>query len=203
MDKKADLEVRPLSIPRKMLRGSGEGGGGRGSHRESGIEETVNSTSAGMEGFTYMREGKPSRKLLEVSLDWMGGVCSEARMRGHLVLIDSSREEGGEDRGPAPTEIFLASLGSCIMVNISRIAQKMKLDLKGVHMDVKGVKEYNGHPSSFITLDVDISIKADSRDREKLERLIRLAEENCTVSNTLRNAVKPNVRLQLIGPTSV
>jgi putative redox protein len=117
-------------------------------------------------------------------------------MRHHTMLIDSSREEGGRDLGPTPTEVFLASLGSCIMVNISRIGEKMKLGLKDVHMEVTGVKESNEHPSSFITLNVDISIRADTQDREKLERLVRLAEENCTISNTLRNAVKPCVKLR-------
>lgn len=136
------------------------------------------------------------RKSLRASLNWKGDVCSEAKMRHHTMLIDSSREEGGRDLGPTPTEVFLASLGSCIMVNISRIGEKMKLGLKDVHMEVTGVKESNEHPSSFITLNVDISIRADTQDREKLERLVRLAEENCTISNTLRNAVKPCVKLR-------
>jgi len=118
-------------------------------------------------------------------------------MRHHVIVIDSGKEEGGEDVGPSPTEVFLAALGSCIMTNISRIGQKMRLGLKNVSMDINGIKEYNEHPSSFITLKINISIDASVNDREKLERLIKLAEENCTVSNTLKNAVVPHVMLQL------
>ncbi|MEM4245722.1 MAG: OsmC family protein [Candidatus Bathyarchaeia archaeon] len=83
------------------------------------------------------------RKLLLGSLDWKGGVCSQAKIRRHTVLIDSSSDEGGSDLGPTPTETFLASLGSCIMINISRIGQKMKLGLKGIHMEITGIKEHN------------------------------------------------------------
>ncbi|MEM2901442.1 MAG: OsmC family protein [Candidatus Bathyarchaeia archaeon] len=158
----------------------------------------MNSVAAGIEGHGQVGRRRQSLKPLLVSLDWKGGVCSQAKIRRHTVLIDSSRDEGGSDLGPTPTEIFLASLGSCIMVNISRIGQKMKLDLKGVHMEITGIKEHNGRPSSFVALNVDVSIKADTQDLEKLERLVRLAEENCTVSNTLKNAVKPSVRLQPI-----
>jgi len=156
----------------------------------------MNPAAAGIEGYAHMSRRESSRKLLQASLDWKGGVCSEVKMRSHTIVLDSSRDEGGDDRGPTPTEMFLASLGSCIMINISRIGQKMKLGLKDVHMEITGIKEHNEHPSSFVTLNVDISVKADTQDPEKLERLVRLAEENCTVSNTLRNAVKPCVRLQ-------
>ncbi|MGC8850136.1 MAG: OsmC family protein, partial [Candidatus Bathyarchaeia archaeon] len=103
---------------------------------------------------------------------------------------------GGEDLGPTPTEIFLASLGSCIMTNISRIGEKMRLGLRDVHMDISGVKEHNDHPSMFRSIKVNISIRSEVQDLEKLEKLIRLAEENCTVSNTLKNAIKPSVSLK-------
>jgi putative redox protein len=126
---------------------------------------------------------------------WKQGLRSEAKMRDHIVTIDSSRDEGGDDLGPAPTELFLAALGGCIMINISRIAEKMRIDLKNVRMEISGVKEHNEHPSSFTELHVDIAIDADTRDHARLEKLIRLSEENCTVSNTLRKAVNPIVRL--------
>jgi uncharacterized OsmC-like protein len=60
-------------------------------------------------------------------------------------------------------------------------------------MEINGTKEYNEHPASFVELNVNVSIEADTKDREKLERLVKLAEENCTVSNTLKNAVAPHI----------
>ncbi|MEM3502001.1 MAG: OsmC family protein [Candidatus Bathyarchaeia archaeon] len=136
-----------------------------------------------------------TRESLCAILNWRGDSHSEVKIRRHTMVIESSSEGGA---GLTPTEVFLASLGSCIMVNISRIGQKMKLGLKEVHIEVTGVKESNDHPSSFVTLNVDISINADTQDHEKLERLVQLAEENCTISNTLRNAVKPCVKLRPI-----
>ena len=50
-----------------------------------------------------------------------------------------------------------------------------------------------------MTLNVNVSIEADDEDSEKLERLVELAEENCTVSNTLKNAVVPLVTLRKEG----
>jgi uncharacterized OsmC-like protein len=81
------------------------------------------------------------------------------------------------------------------MINISRIAKKMRIELKSVRMRILGIKEQKDRPSSFVELDVDIAVDADTVDRARLEKLIQLAEENRTVSNTLRNAVAPTVHL--------
>jgi putative redox protein len=132
-------------------------------------------------------------KQLSAKLTWKGGVCSEVKIRHHVIIIDSGKEEGGKDLGPSPTETFLAALGACLMTNISRIGQKMRLGLKSVTMEINGTKEYNEHPASFVELNVNVSIEADTNDQEKLERLVKLAEENCTVSNTLKNAVAPSI----------
>ena len=136
-----------------------------------------------------------TRKLLMAELTWKQGLCSEVKMRDHIVAIDSSRDEGGDNLGPAPTELFLAALGGCIMINISRIAKRMRIELKSVRMRILGIKEQKDRPSSFVELNVDATIDAHTVDHARLEKLVRLAEENCTVSNTLRNAAAPTVRL--------
>jgi uncharacterized OsmC-like protein len=128
-------------------------------------------------------------------LTWKGDVASEIKIRDHIVTTDSNSDEGGRNLGPAPTELFLAALGGCIMINISRIAKKMRIELRSVRMRVVGTKEQRDRPSSFIELDANVTIDADTIDRARLEKLGRLAEENCTVSNTLRNAVVPMVHL--------
>ena len=136
-----------------------------------------------------------SGKLLMTELTWKGDAASESKTRDHIVTTDSNSDEGGRNLGPAPTELFLTAQGTCLMINISRIAKKMRIELRSVRMRVVGTKEPRDRPSSFIELDANVTIDADTIDRARLEKLIRLAEENCTVSNTLRNAVAPTVHL--------
>jgi len=135
------------------------------------------------------------RKLLMAELTWKGDVASQIKIRDHVVTTDSDSDEGGRNLGPAPTELFLAALGGCIMINISRIVKKMRIELKSVRMRILGIEEQKDRPSSFVELNVDATIDAHTVDHARLEKLVRLAEENCTVSNTLRNAVAPTVRL--------
>jgi len=135
------------------------------------------------------------RKLLMAEPTWKGDVASEIKTRDNVVTADSDSDEGGRNLGPAPTELFLAALGGCIMINISRIAKRMRIELKSVRMRILGIKEQKDRPSSFVELNVDATIDAHTVDHARLEKLVRLSEENCTVSNALRNAAAPTVRL--------
>jgi len=69
--------------------------------------------------------------LLKTSLDKSKNY-KEAKIRRHVVTLDSLKKIRGDDRGPSPSELFLAALGSCMMTNISRIASRMKINLKDV-----------------------------------------------------------------------
>ena len=35
-------------------------------------------------------------------------------IRGHVVHVDQPESDGGSDTGPTPTELFVASLASCV-----------------------------------------------------------------------------------------
>jgi uncharacterized OsmC-like protein len=81
-----------------------------------------------------MTKREKIKKQLSAKLTLKGGVCSEIKMRHH------GKEEGGNDLGPAPTETFLAALGACLMTNISRIGQKIRLGLNSVNMEINGTQ---------------------------------------------------------------
>ncbi|MFJ1708407.1 OsmC family protein [Kitasatospora sp. NPDC088346] len=38
----------------------------------------------------------------------------EIAARGHRLVVDQPVEAGGQDTGPTPTELFAASLASCV-----------------------------------------------------------------------------------------
>jgi len=128
------------------------------------------------------------RKLLMAELTWKGDVASEIKIRDHVVTTDSDSDEGGRNLGPAPTELFLAALGGCIMIKISRIAKRMRIELKSVGMRILGIKEQKDRPSSFVQLNVDATIDAHTVDHARLEKLVRLAEENCSLQHAQKRS---------------
>ncbi|MGO8978466.1 MAG: OsmC family protein [Streptosporangiaceae bacterium] len=45
---------------------------------------------------------------------YLSGESYEVSVRGHRVLVDQPAEAGGLDTAPTPTELFVASLATCV-----------------------------------------------------------------------------------------
>jgi len=75
---------------------------------------------------------------LEVKVSWLGGKRSQADVREFSFVIDNPEKRGGTNRGPRPTEILLASLGGCFITTLSRIAERMRIEISKLEMTLTG-----------------------------------------------------------------
>ena len=50
----------------------------------------------------------------EMTVRHQGGDRFEIDVRGHRVIVDQPSGAGGSDKGPTPTELFVAGLASCV-----------------------------------------------------------------------------------------
>jgi len=48
----------------------------------------------------------------EVTVTWLDNLKVEARVGLHRLLADEPADSGGDDTGPSPSELLLASLGA-------------------------------------------------------------------------------------------
>jgi putative redox protein len=117
---------------------------------------------------------------------WQGDYRVELVVRdGRFTLAsDQGPEEGGEDSGPMPSELLFASAASCFAMAVAWSARKRRLALPDLEVVVSW-----GYDSAERTYD-DIEIEARSSlatdAPEQFRALIRLAEEVCWVTRTIR-----------------
>ncbi len=111
---------------------------------------------------------------------WKGGYQCTVRARHFDVPTDEPPSAGGDDTGPMPTEVFLASLASCFCMAVYHVARKRDIELSSLEVSVSG--EYEG--PRFRRLRVDVRPGDEIDD---LQRLLERAFAVCYVSNTLRN----------------
>jgi len=45
---------------------------------------------------------------------FVAGEAYEVTVRGHRLVVDQPADAGGQDSAPTPTELFVASLASCV-----------------------------------------------------------------------------------------
>jgi uncharacterized OsmC-like protein len=126
-------------------------------------------------------------KTLSVQAVWHGGYRCEVATRQHRIVVDEPASVGGSDTGPGPTELLLASLGSCFTLAVSHVAAKRGIDLRAVEVAVTGT--YAGPSFSDLVLDVYIDA-----DEERIDELLERAKALCYVSNTLVRGPSLTVR---------
>jgi putative redox protein len=130
---------------------------------------------------------------IKIQLHQVSTSTSEAAIRNHKVLIDRPAAKGGTDLGPMGGELFLAALGGCFMSNLLAAIKARDSQISNVRMEVAGVLAEA--PARFEV--VDVSVTAESADRELLERLVEIADRACIMMNTLRGKLDVRVRVRV------
>lgn len=118
-------------------------------------------------------------KTLAVEAAWDGGYRCHVAARAHTIPVDEPLAAGGEDSGPQPSELFLASLASCYTLALYHVARKRDVELG--ELSVRAVGEYEGPKFRRLVLEVRSTL-----DRGVLDPLLERASAVCYVSNTLR-----------------
>lgn len=140
---------------------------------------------------------KPTRTLT-VTATWGGGYRCEVAARQHHIVVDEPESAHGTDTGATPTELLLASLGSCFTLALYHVAAKRNIELRSIEIAATGT--YTG--LAFSALDLVIHIDADADDGG-IEDLIERAKAVCYVSNTLAEPPPVTVHRVARRPSSM
>ncbi len=117
-----------------------------------------------------------------VQVNWLGGYRTDINVRGvHHMQGDETPQYGGEDSGPMPTELLLASVGSCLCLAIAHVARKRHLTLTRIAVEVDADKDMDAFRFRDIFLVAHVDLP-----QEQLDPLLEQAMKYCFVSNTLR-----------------
>lgn len=101
-------------------------------------------------------------------------------------------------QGLSPSDLLLASLGTCITISMRMAAQQMGLALGELGATVNAVKATD-LPHRFARLTVDVQAP-DALDAGVAQELVQRTKALCTVSNTLGAEVVLNLRTGASAP---
>jgi uncharacterized OsmC-like protein len=130
-----------------------------------------------------------------VRVDYESGDRFRIAVRQHTVTVDQPASDGGEDTAPTPTELFIASLASCVAFYARRFAAR-----HGIPTDELAVTaEFSmaSHPARVgeITLQLHIPVELSPEQQASLLAVT----SHCTVHSTLMQP--PEVRIELAALT--
>ena len=120
-----------------------------------------------------------------------GGDKFDINVRGHVVRVDQLVKDRGEDTAPTPTELFIASLASCVAFYARRYLARHDLPTDG--LAVEATFSMGSKPARVAGIDMRL-IVPEGVPAERLDALLAVAT-HCTVHNTLNS--EPDVSITL------
>ena len=122
--------------------------------------------------------------MLEATATWRGKWATDVSVRGHELRVDEPEAQGGDDSGPMPTELFLASLASCFCLAVAFTAGKRDIELPEL-----SVRVHAERPGKELRYDRFTVVTTAAVDDATLARLVERARPVCWVSNILAHGV--------------
>ena len=131
---------------------------------------------------------------MEVAIQYLGESRFSAQARGHTIIADQPYDNGGTDTAMAPSELLLASLGTCTGYYAAQYLRARDLPAEGLKLTVRAEK--GAQPARFSEFQVTVSV-ADLEERHA-DALLR-AIKACMVHHTLQH--QPHVRFEVLIET--
>lgn len=105
---------------------------------------------------------------------------------GNTLLMDTSKEGGGNEVGLSPKALMLSSLAGCSGLDVISILDKMKVAID--NFDIKIEAELtNKHPKTYKKIHVAYHFYGDNLNEEKINKAIKLSvEKYCGVMEMFR-----------------
>jgi putative redox protein len=122
-----------------------------------------------------------------IVLNWIKELQFEAEdEKGHKIIIDTARENGGLDEGIAPLQLLLVSLAGCMAMDIVAILRKKGDRIDKFQMILDG-KRTDENPRRYTKITYQIKCEGNYK-REDLVRAYELSRDKfCSVLATVKN----------------
>lgn len=124
----------------------------------------------------------------EWTADRRGTVSAPNR---HTIEFGAPPEFGGTDDVWSPEHLCVAAVNTCVLLTLLAVAANSKVPLKACSASASGTLEKvegRGPVITRVAVKLAVTIGPDVA-RDNVDRLIKIAEKNCFVSNSLQASV--------------
>jgi putative redox protein len=123
---------------------------------------------------------------------FVAGEAYEVAVRGHRLVVDQPADAGGQDSAPTPTELFVASLATCVAFYAGKFLTRHGYSRDGLAVSV-GYDMASDRPARVGGIRLTVRVPA-GLPPERWAAL-RAVVSHCTVHNSL--ASPPSVTIDL------
>ncbi len=114
---------------------------------------------------------------MEMEISFPGGKKVDSDFKGFTVQTDQHEKAGGEGTAPSPTELFLASIGTCAGFFALTFCDKRKLNTDGLKINV----DFQANRKTFMIEKIVMHITLPENFPEKYSDALIKAIDLCHV----------------------
>ncbi len=129
---------------------------------------------------------------MKLSAAYHGGTRYDITSGRHRIVTDQPGEDGGQDAGMSPVELFVGSVASCVAYFVGQFCARHNISRDGLVVHADWDMAEGPHRVGRIGLAIHLSHRITA---EQKDRLLKVAH-GCTVHQSL--TVAPNVTIALI-----
>lgn len=118
-----------------------------------------------------------------IEVTYLDGDTFNITTRGHGLVVDQPHAAGGDDLGPTPTELFVASLASCVGHYAGRYLYRHGIPRAGLRVTAEFAMA-DDRPARVGAVKLRVSVPADLTEQQR--KALKAVVDHCTVHNTLR-----------------
>lgn len=132
----------------------------------------------------------------KITTSWKENMLFESdNPSGHTVLMDTSEENGGTNKGLGPKAMMLSGLAGCSGLDVVSLLNKMRVSFDDYKMEVEG-ELTEEHPKTYHTVTLDYHFYGTNLDEKKITKAVNLSiEKYCGVMEMFRQFAKININI--------
>lgn len=118
-----------------------------------------------------------------MKITFPGGLKVQAEYKGYTIMTDQPAFSGGEGSAPAPFDLFLASIGTCVGIYVKSFCEQRGIDTRNIVITQN--MEVNPQTRMIGKITLDMHLPADFPSKYK-DALIHTAN-HCAVKRHMMN----------------
>jgi putative redox protein len=129
---------------------------------------------------------------MKVNVAWNGGMSFKAtgETSGQSVIMDGSKEIGGQDLGPRPMEMLLMGAGGCSSIDVMMILQKGRQQVEDVRVEISAERAAE-EPKVFTKIAMHFIVVGKALSEARVQKAVSLSmEKYCSASIMLGKAAE-------------
>ncbi len=106
----------------------------------------------------------------------------KAEYKGFTIETDQPEKYGGENSAPAPFDLFLASLGTCVGFFMGAFCRRMNLPTFGFKIEM----EFIGDPQTHLVKKILTKVTFPENFPEKYKNAVFKSADSCSVTKQMK-----------------